>query len=483
MSRPLPSILIPVLALGVAGCAEKVADPPPPPPVPARLGELDPALFDRITATLGRLEAAPHDDRLRRELGLVYAANALNESARTCLEQVVARDDTDARSWYHLARVRAELGDLDGAIEAVHRVTRLEPDYAPAHWQLGLWTLDRGDLDEAETAFGRAVSISPEASAGRIGLALVALRRSDFERAANLLETYLETAEWNREYARLLLGTAYRGLGRLDAAEEALRRGRGTTPVWNDPWQRALQEYAEGYQAELERAKERAARGDFLTAIDILNDLKTSRSVTIEVYNNLGLSHMAIQEVDLAVAVLQKGYELNPNSLEVNHLLAGAYWLQTGETQGAARDELLARAFTHVKRALEINPEYVPALGLHADLLAGTGDPAGAIRLFREAARWEPDNPHWLYQAAMLHAQLRQWDSVVECLETVTTLSPTHEDALGRLGLAYMAVSRLDDAEVVLRRALSLNPDHAQSIQAALRRLDELRTNPGSAGR
>lgn len=135
-----------------------------------------------------------------------------------------------------------------------------------------------------------------------------------------------------------------------------------------------------------------------------------------------------------------------------------------------------------MQRALDINPAYVPALVLYADILAADGDLSGAIDAYREAARWDPE-PDWLYKAAMLAGRLRRWDQVVEFLEAVTSLSPAFNDAASRLGLAYMAVGRLDEAETTLHRARRLNPDLRERIDAALLHVQELRNAVGPAPR
>jgi Flp pilus assembly protein TadD len=52
-------------------------------------------------------------------------------------------------------------GDLEGAISQFQAAIRSSPDYAAAHYQLGLALKQKGDKDEARKEFQRAVDLDP----------------------------------------------------------------------------------------------------------------------------------------------------------------------------------------------------------------------------------------------------------------------------------------------------------------------------------
>ena len=52
-------------------------------------------------------------------------------------------------------------GNVDGAIEQFRAAMKLAPDYAPAHYQLGMALREKGDLAQAATEFEKAHQLDP----------------------------------------------------------------------------------------------------------------------------------------------------------------------------------------------------------------------------------------------------------------------------------------------------------------------------------
>lgn len=89
-----------------------------------------------------------------------------------------------------------------------------------------------------------------------------------------------------------------------------------------------------------------------------------------------------------------------------------------------------SRAAEHLGRAIQLNPEYVPALHARGALLHQIGRPADAL----------PD------------------------LERVMKLEPDNARALDHLGQVYRDLDRLNDSERVLREAIRLNPNDGPTL-------------------
>jgi tetratricopeptide (TPR) repeat protein len=125
-----------VAAMLVQG-RDRASSAAPEPPVPSRLDELDPAVAEGIRKAVVEIRRDPGDVRKRLRLGMLYAANDCIDSAAATLQQAIALGCEDARAWYHLALVQAELGDLHAALASARAAASRRDDMAPVHWRQG----------------------------------------------------------------------------------------------------------------------------------------------------------------------------------------------------------------------------------------------------------------------------------------------------------------------------------------------------------
>jgi tetratricopeptide (TPR) repeat protein len=132
-------------------------------------------------ADLAGLEAA------LRERGLERAARA------TSLAAMEVRQQSRASILLQMGAVRAEQGQLPGAIEAFREAAELEPDFFDAWSYLGTALFEAGDATGAVQAYERALVIDPRHGETRYNLALAraALSHEDaVQRELELLRIY-----------------------------------------------------------------------------------------------------------------------------------------------------------------------------------------------------------------------------------------------------------------------------------------------------
>jgi tetratricopeptide (TPR) repeat protein len=125
------------------------------------LGAVAPEVAAAAREALDRLAQDPRDAQRWGRFGMICEANGLADAARDAYAAATVLDRSDAKWWYRLALVEARSGGMDDAIRDVGRSIEANGTYAPAHWRLGLWRLDRDDTDAAEQAFARALEIDP----------------------------------------------------------------------------------------------------------------------------------------------------------------------------------------------------------------------------------------------------------------------------------------------------------------------------------
>ncbi|MED5330593.1 MAG: tetratricopeptide repeat protein, partial [Planctomycetota bacterium] len=210
-------------------------------------------LRERLDEVLASITQAPEDAEKRHLLGVVYQAHGMDRPAAVAFEQAVLLDPQKTRSWYHLARLRSRLGDLEGAVDSMNRCLALDGSHAPSSWYRAQWLFELGRLEEAAEDFQRVIDLAPKEPAGTEGLARLLLASEKPQEAASLLEALL-SRDQHATHARYLLGTAYRWFGRTSDAARLLAAGAETPSTIPDTWNDEVHAAAVGYKAIMDAA-------------------------------------------------------------------------------------------------------------------------------------------------------------------------------------------------------------------------------------
>lgn len=117
-----------------------------------------------ILALEGRLKENPEDLDALLTMGYLYVQRREYAKARGYYMQAaqVAPDNVEART--HLGSVAYFLGHLDEALHHYEQALALDPDYAPAYFEMGAaLRFGRGDLEAAIDAWEHFLQLDPEA--------------------------------------------------------------------------------------------------------------------------------------------------------------------------------------------------------------------------------------------------------------------------------------------------------------------------------
>lgn len=440
----------------------------PKPPLPHNLDDFRPEMAATIRRVWVKVNASPDDASAWRELAVLYDAHHFYGLAEQVYERAVDLDESAARCWYGLACVRGELGDLEGACAAMDHVRSLYENSIPAHFRVGLWRLELGDLESAEAAFQQAAAIDERNSVGRIGLARVSLQRQQWERAVELLEPIAFGNENNARYARQLLGRAYRGLGRDEDAAAAFVGGVGGGLHLQEPWRREVEQSRMFVFPTLAEANRLLARHRPDEAAALLDELWEQRPDEVGPLKALAIAYRKAGRLDDSAAVLTDALSQYPTYYSAH--------LEMARTLAAMADRA-EEALAHVDRALELNSTFAAAHALRGKLLLRQGAISDAAAAYHEAARCEPAGVQYRYAAALAEMRLERWDVAARDLEVITKRSPSEARVFRQLGIAYLNLDRLQDAESALMRALELAPSDPQA-RAAQRRLEMRKRAP-----
>jgi len=414
-----------------------------------------PEVAEATRQALGDLANDPRDPQRWGRFGMVCEANGLVAGARDAYATATSLSGADAKWWYRLAFVEARMGRLDEAVQSIRHAIAINPTYAPAHWRLGLWLLDRDDTDEAEREFGKAGELDARDVSSAVGLARVHLQRQQPQRAIDVLERALAKTPGDR-YAMQLLGTAYGRLGRVDEARYALAVGMTGEPTWPDPWTDEMLQFRRGFAVRLKDATQYFAAGQMPQAIALLEQLRQEKPDDIALLNHLGEVYVAAGRYGEGVAMLEQVVARDPQRFEAYVNLATGYLNQND----------LTRALAAADRAIAINPALGRAHEARGLVLWKRGDERAALDSIRAAIENDPRDVRAMVWAGMLAMNLAKPADALESFDRAVRLDPTRVEALVGVANAAMALGQRDRAAAALQHATQLAPDAPMVKQA-----------------
>jgi tetratricopeptide (TPR) repeat protein len=122
-------------------------------------------------------------------------------------------------SHFLMGEVYLYKSDPQKALAEFNQERRINPAYAPTYDRLGDVYLQLGDYQRAQESLTRALSLDISSTGPFIQMGKVFLKKNDPQTAAMYLE-HAEKMDPGNSLTHMLLGQAYRGLGRKDQARQ-----------------------------------------------------------------------------------------------------------------------------------------------------------------------------------------------------------------------------------------------------------------------
>jgi protein O-GlcNAc transferase len=108
------------------------------------------------------LEQFPYSIFLHNICGAVYAALNQYDAAIDCYKQALKIKPDYADAHYNMGVALKKKGKLDAAIESYKQALKIKPDYADAHYNMGFALQEKGELDAAIESYKQALKIKPD---------------------------------------------------------------------------------------------------------------------------------------------------------------------------------------------------------------------------------------------------------------------------------------------------------------------------------
>ena len=366
-------------------------------PSPESLAGLDATVSRRILVRVDEEAYARAFENLSKVL--LWAGK--KRQAERYARQAAAVLVNDWEVHYNAGVVQLAAGRLAAARESLLEAVRIDPNAAPAWDQLGAIRARAGELDGALEAGRRAVELDPSAANAWNNLATTLLVRGEPEPAVEAARRAVTLSPGFAE-AHNNLGTAHFDLGQLDEAMAAYDR-----------------------------------------AVDLRPDFAQARANRGLVHGERGRFTSALEEFDAALALepdlpeAQRGRAL----LEAERNddgAGGARQARSGDAGDLATVEARARA------------------------LIADGMPAEASRVLSDGLASSPEpSPALEHLLGRTLAQQRRFDEAAEAFGRATALPGAGAQAWIDYATLRLVQRRPEEAEGILREALTRVGDHA----------------------
>lgn len=165
-------------------------------------------------------------------------------------------------------------------------------------------------------------------------------------------------------------------------------------------------------------------------------------------------------------------YEMTRRLCEMSRPAGDIAMLNLRAAELAARLEDGGLALGHVKRALEAEPRYLPALALHAKLLREQGQPAQAAAAYERLAQVSRVVPHqvshWHTAATLWLDEVNDRERGQSGLEQAARLDPSNSPVFERLRALYQGQQEHRKLEALLNHRLRVVTDRENVAQLQL---------------
>jgi len=225
--------------------------------------------------------------------------------------------------WNILGASRAQIGNLDEAIEAYKKTISLKPDYAEAYSNMGVALRKQGKFEEAIEAYKKSISIKPNYAEAYNNMGVTFKDQGKFDEA---IEAYKKSILLKPNYAEAYdnMGVALKNKGKFDEAIEAYHKAISIKPIHANTYYNmgnALRD-----QLKLDEA------------IEYYNKSISLNPNYTDAFNNMGIALHYQDKSEEAIQAYRKAISFNPDSAETHQNL-GFMLLRSGKlTEGL--DEL-----------------------------------------------------------------------------------------------------------------------------------------------
>lgn len=192
--------------------------------------------------------------------------------------------------------------------------------------------------------------------------------------------------------------------------------------------------------------------------------VRKARSLSAQLYRNLGAAHFNNKEYEQAIPYFQKGYEIDPSFTE-NAIFMGDSYAELGKYEEAFNifNQVVAmgeRSSRHKAAADQANEKIFYYMTVQANDVAKSGNARQAYTLFEEILKLDPNNAnaHMVRLQAATNAE--DWNNVIRWAQAAADAQTSDADKSEIYFLqaaAYQNTERPDQAIATYRKVTAGN--------------------------
>jgi tetratricopeptide (TPR) repeat protein len=424
----------------------------------------------------GLVKAHPKDPEVAGLNGIVLLNSGKANDAVGALQNAVKDSPKDAFLQYWLGRAALAKGDISLAETSLRQAASLNPSRVDAVEVLAQIARQRGDMDLLADVADKTIAATPRFPGGYVWRAIVEVSHNSLDKAEADLKTAMSIAPQSPQ--------AYLELGKIRFAqkrypegiallEQALQYDPNSIEalrleVSYDLYQKQHDKALARLNAQIEKSPKNSAFYDLLAEVQIqdknLDQAAATTQKAIQLNSSDGQAAMLYSQIEIergqaadAIGVWEKWLAAHPND-------ASAYAV-LGTLEESLGD--IGKAEAYYRKALEIQPQQpVAANNLAYRMLINGENVDVALTLAQTARQAMPNSPNTADTLAWAYYYKGAYGFARDLLENAIKTAPNNASMQYHLGMVYSKLGDKSNAEIHLKKAVSLASDSATGKDA-----------------
>ena len=394
-------------------------------------------ISEALDAVQTLISQHPNESLLYNISGVCYKATGQLEMAIKCFEEAATLKPDFADAHYNLGLTLQDLNQLDAAVESYQTTLVIQKSYFKAHNNLGVIYKELGQMGDAVKSYEKAINLQPNFAEAHNNLGLTLQEMGQLDEAANCYERALVIQP---DYIEVHnnLGNAFNLLGQTDEAVNSYKQALSINPDYAD--------------ARNNLGIIHHEMGQLDEAIKCYEKVIAINPENAEAHNNLGVTLNKLTQFHEAINFYEHALTINPNYDEAYFNL-GVTLYELGRS-----DE----ALNSYEQALTINPDYADAYNNIGNILQDLGQMDPAFSSYVHALAIDPDNAEFHRNLALLK-NYKEGDTQFAHMKSL--LSANNHSQSGRINLcfalakAYADLGEKDELFKVLKEGNQLRKE------------------------